>query len=217
MTHGDDAGLVLPPRIAPVQVVIVPIYRKDEERALVMEKAEFVANALRAEQVRVHIDARDTLKPGPKYYEWERKGVPMRIEIGPRDVAAQKVMTVMRTDWTGGERKESMDEVVALATIPRRLIEYQRFLLQRSIQRREANTHRGIEDYAQLREIVEGDGGFVYAGWCGSAECEQKIKSDTKATIRVIPAAEFRSPDAPKRCAVCGSSSQAEVVWARAY
>ncbi|HSJ32776.1 MAG TPA: proline--tRNA ligase [Longimicrobiales bacterium] len=217
MTHGDDSGLVLPPRIAPIQVVIVPIYRKDEERTLVMEKAQFIANALRAEKVRVHIDARDTMKPGPKYYEWERKGVPMRIEIGPRDVAAQKLMTVMRTEWSGGERKESLDELAAMTLIPQRLDAYQRFLLQRAVERREASSHRGIEDYDRLREIVEGDGGFVYAGWCGSAECEQKVKEDTKATIRVLPSAEFRSEDAPKRCTVCGSASHAEAVWARAY
>ena len=217
MTHGDDSGLVLPPRIAPIQVVIVPIYRKDEERTLVMEKAQFIANALRAEKVRVHIDARDTMKPGPKYYEWERKGVPMRIEIGPRDVAAQKLMTVMRTEWSGGERKESLDELAAMTLIPQRLDAYQRFLLQRAVERREASSHRGIEDYDRLREIVEGDGGFVYTGWCGSAECEQKVKEDTKATIRVLPSAEFRSEDAPKRCTVCGSASHAEAVWARAY
>ncbi|HEX6307903.1 MAG TPA: proline--tRNA ligase [Longimicrobiales bacterium] len=217
MTHGDDTGLVMPPRVAPVQVVIVPIYRKDDERAAVLAKADAVAAALRAEKLRVHVDARDNLKPGPKYYEWERKGVPMRIEIGPRDVAAQKVMTVMRTEWSGGERKVSLDEAAATAVIPRQLEDYQRFLLRRSIDRREANSHRGIEDYARLREIVEGDGGFVYAGWCGSVDCEQKVKEETKATIRVIPLPEFRSPDAPKRCAVCGAAAQAEVVWARAY
>jgi prolyl-tRNA synthetase len=217
MAHGDDSGLVLPPRIAPIQVVIVPIYRKDEERTLVLEKAEFVAGALRSAGVRVHIDARDTLKPGPKYYEWERKGVPMRIEIGPRDVAAQKVMTVMRTEWSGGDRKQAMDETVAISTIPSLLGDYQRFLLKRSIERREANSHRGIEDYESLRAVVEGDGGFAFAGWCGSEECEQKVKADTKATIRVLPSAEFRSPQSPKRCAVCGGASQAEAVWARAY
>ncbi|HSK18549.1 MAG TPA: proline--tRNA ligase [Longimicrobiales bacterium] len=217
MSHGDDGGLILPPRIAPIQVVIVPIYRKDEERTMVMEKAEFIANALRAEKVRVHIDARDGLKPGPKYYEWERKGVPMRIEIGPRDVAAQKVMTVMRTEWSGGERKEAMEDAVAITMVPKRLEEYQQFLLRRSIERREASSHRGIDHYDRLREIIEGDGGFVYAGWCGSADCELKVKEDTKATIRVLPSAEFRSEDAPKLCVVCGRASQTEAVWARAY
>ncbi|MBR9988973.1 MAG: proline--tRNA ligase [Gemmatimonadetes bacterium] len=217
MTHGDDSGLVLPPRVAPIQVVIVPIYRKDEERTLVLEKAEFVANALRAERVRVHIDARDSMKPGPKYYEWERKGVPMRIEIGPRDVAAQKVMTVMRTEWTGGDRKEAMDETAAITVIPKRLEDYQRFLLKRSIERREAASHRGIDDYDAMRTIIEGDGGFVYSGWCGSEDCERKVKDELKATIRVLPSEEFRSPDQPQQCVVCGGASQAEAVWARAY
>jgi prolyl-tRNA synthetase len=217
MTHGDDNGLVLPPRIAPIQVVIVPIYRKDEERALVMQKAEAIASGLRAERVRVHIDARDTMKPGPKYYEWERKGVPMRIEIGPRDVAAQKVMVVMRTDWPGSERKESMDELAAMTAIPGRLAEYQQFLLKRAIDRRESASHRGVQNYADLRAIVEGDGGFVFAGWCGSAECEEKVKAETKATIRVLPSEEFRSAEAPTRCVVCSGASQVEAVWARAY
>jgi prolyl-tRNA synthetase len=217
MTHGDDSGLVLPPRIAPIQVVIVPIYRKDEERAVVLEKAAAVAEALRAAGVRVHVDARDTLKPGPKYYEWERKGVPMRIEIGPRDVAAGKVMTVLRTEWPGGERKESLEEAAAVAQIPQRLRAYQDHLLQRSIERREASSHRGVDSYERLREIVEADAGFVYAGWCGSEDCEEKVKQDTKATIRVLPSAEFRSPEPPVRCAVCGGASQSEAVWARAY
>jgi prolyl-tRNA synthetase len=217
MTHGDDAGLVLPPRVAPIQVVIVPIYRKDEERALVHDKADHVAAALRSAGVRVHIDARDTLKPGPKYYEWERKGVPMRIEIGPRDVAAQKLMVVMRTEWTGGARKEALDETTAISGMPARLEQYQRFLLQRAIERREANSHRGVDNYERLREIVEHDGGFAYSGWCGASACEDKVKAETKATIRVLPLEEFRSPEPPVRCAVCGAPAQSEAVWARAY
>src|SRR5690606_37029616 len=132
-------------------------------------------------------------------------------------VAAQKVMTVMRTEWSGGERKEAMEEAVAITMVPKRLDDYQRFLLKRSIERREANSHRGIEDYDSLRAIIEGDGGFVFTGWCGSADCEQKVKEETKATIRVLPSAEFRSQDAPKRCAVCGAASESEAVWARAY
>ncbi|MGH7446351.1 MAG: proline--tRNA ligase, partial [Longimicrobiales bacterium] len=136
---------------------------------------------------------------------------------GPRDVAAQKLMTVMRTEWSGGERKQSLDELAAITTIPRRLDEYQRFLLKRAIDRREAGSHRGVEDYGRLREIIEGDGGFVYAGWCGSVDCEDRVKQDTKATIRVVPSEEFRSQTAPRQCAVCGGTSQAEAVWARAY
>jgi prolyl-tRNA synthetase len=141
----------------------------------------------------------------------------MRIEIGPRDVAAQKVMVVMRTDWPGSERKESMDELAAMTAIPGRLAEYQQFLLKRAIDRRESASHRGVQNYADLRAIVEGDGGFVFAGWCGSAECEEKVKAETKATIRVLPSEEFRSAEAPTRCVVCSGASQVEAVWARAY
>ena len=218
MSHGDDTGLVVPPQLAPIQVVIVPIYRGDDDRALVMEKAERVSNVLRQEHVRTHVDARDTLKPGPKYYEWERKGVPMRIEIGPRDVASQKLTVVMRTSATpDAPRKEVMDEAVALMTIPQRLREYQVALREAALDRRERNSHRGVTDYDRFRELIEGVGGFVYAGWCGSHACEDRVKDDTKATIRVIPLEEFRSPEAPKTCLACGDAARAEVVWARAY
>jgi prolyl-tRNA synthetase len=218
MTHGDDQGLVAPPRLAPIQVVVVPIYRSDGERAVVLEKANTVANVLRQQHVRTHIDARDTLKPGPKFYEWERKGVPMRIEIGPRDVAAQKLTVVLRTEALEGvARKETIEEAVALVTIPRRLDEYQRALRAAAVARREQHSHREVNDYDRFRQIIEGEGGFVYAGWCGSADCETRVKDETKATIRLLPDAEFRTPDAPARCLLCGGSAQHEAVWARAY
>jgi prolyl-tRNA synthetase len=218
MTHGDDTGLVLPPLLAPIQVVIVPIYRTADERAVVMEKAERVSNILRMEHLRTHVDARDTLKPGPKFYEWERKGVPLRVEIGPKDVAAQKLTVVMRTPMTADTpRKEVMDEAVALMTIGERLREYQRALRAAAVERRESNSHRGVTDYGRFREIVDGTGGFVYAGWCGSSACEEKVKEDTRATIRLIPFEEFRSAERPERCLACGGAAHSEVVWARAY
>jgi prolyl-tRNA synthetase len=218
MTHGDDNGLVVPPMLAPIQVVVVPIYRSDDERAVVLEKAERVSNVLKQERVRTQVDARDTLKPGPKFYEWERKGVPMRIEVGPKDVAAQKLTVVLRTAMNGAaQRKEVMDEAVALMTIPERLRDYQRALRDAAVARREQNSHRDVADYGAFREIIEGAGGFVYAGWCGSAPCEEKVKEETKATIRVIPFEEFTRGRKPQRCLVCGGAAQAEVVWARAY
>ncbi|HSL69672.1 MAG TPA: proline--tRNA ligase, partial [Longimicrobiales bacterium] len=184
MTHGDDHGLVVPPRLAPVQVVIVPIYRSDDERALVLEKADRVASILRQQQIRVQVDVRDTIKPGAKYFEWERKGVPLRIEIGPKDVAKQQLMVVLRTELAGLPRKEAIEEAVALMTIPRRLEDYQRALLDAARARRESNSHRGIKDYREMKALLERDAGFVYAGWCESAECEAKVKEETKATIR---------------------------------
>ncbi len=217
MTHGDDHGMVMPPKLAPIQVVIVPIYRKDEERERVLAKADEISASLRAAGVRIHVDARDTLKPGPKFYEWERKGVPLRVEIGPKDMDAQQLMVVTRLELDGIPRKEAVPESQAASAITERLARYQQALFERALARREANTHRGVTDYARFREIIEGDGGFVFAGWCGSAECETRVKDDTKATIRVLPDAEFRSPDAPAACLVCGGTAQHEAVWARAY
>jgi prolyl-tRNA synthetase len=217
MTHGDDNGIVVPPWLAPIQAVIVPIYRSDEERTLVLEKAELVSNVLRGEQVRTHVDARDTLKPGAKFYEWERKGVPMRIEIGPKDVANQKLVVVMRTEVPGIQRKEIMDESVALMTVRTRLEDYQRGLRAAALARRDANSHRDVRDYAHLKELVEADSGFVFGGWCGSSECEEKVKEETKATIRCLPFEEFRSKQQPTKCLVCGGSADQEAVWARAY
>jgi prolyl-tRNA synthetase len=217
MTHGDDNGIVVPPWLAPTQVVIVPIYRTDEERTLVLGKANEVSKTLRAAKVRTHIDSRDTMKPGAKYYEWERKGVPMRVEVGPKDVANSKLVVVMRTEVGGIQRKEIMDEAAALTGIPERLEHYQNALRIAAVARREANTHRGVTDYDKLKELVEADAGFVFAGWCGSAECEAKVKEETKATIRCLPFEEFRSKQAPEKCVVCGAGAAHEAVWARAY
>jgi len=217
MVHGDDAGLILPPRLAPHQVVIVPIFRKEEERTLVMEKADMVSGTLRGSGLRVHVDTRENMSPGAKFWEWERKGVPLRIEIGPRDVKNQKLVVVRRFAADGEERKEIVDEAVALSMLPDRIEEMQRSLLQLSRDRREAMSRRGVSDYAEFGEIMDGPGGFVFAGWCGGAECEERVKNETKATIRVLPDEEFRSEQAPERCLVCDEQAKAEAVWARAY
>ena len=217
MTHGDDTGLVLPPRLAPFQVVIVPIYRKDEERARVLEKADSLAAALRAVGVRVRVDAREGMTPGAKYYEWERRGVPLRMEIGPRDLDKGQVVLVRRVAFGDEPRKEFVPESEAVETMPARLEAFQRALYEAALARREANSHRGVDDYGVMRGILEGAGGFVYTGWCGSESCEQKVKEDTKATIRVVPLPEFRSAVQPERCVVCGGSAAVEAVWARAY
>jgi len=217
MTHGDDTGIICPPKLAPIQVVIVPIHRGDSDRQVVLEKATAVAKALTDEEIRVHVDARDSLTPGAKFYEWERKGVPLRIEIGPRDVAQEQLVLVLRSAIGGLPRKEALKEGVARAEVRRRLDAYQQALLEAARARREENSHRGITDYARMREIIEEVGGFVYAGWCGGAACEEKVKTETRATIRVLPFEEFRSPEPPKTCIVCGGDAVAEAMWARAY
>ncbi|HEX8276604.1 MAG TPA: proline--tRNA ligase [Longimicrobiaceae bacterium] len=215
MTHGDDQGLVMPPRVAPIQVVIVPIYRKAEERELVLGKTREIVAALGG--IRTHVDDRDNLTPGAKFYEWETKGVPFRIEVGPKDIAKEQVVLARRVVGEGEDRKQFLPEAEVLGSMQRRLDEFQAFLLERARARREANSHRGVTEYARFREILDGEGGFVYTGWCGSAECEARVKDETKATIRCLPFEEFRSPEAPATCVVCGGESTVEAVWAKAY
>jgi prolyl-tRNA synthetase len=215
MTHGDDRGLVMPPRLAPIQVVIVPIARKPEEREAVLAKAREVVATL--PEVRMHVDDRDNLSPGAKFYEWELKGVPFRMEIGPKDLEKGQLVLARRLVEEGGERKQFLPEAEALASLPARLEEFQSYLLERAVERREANSYRDVESFERFREILDGPGGFVYTGWCGSAACEERVKEETKATIRVLPDEEFRSTKAPERCIVCGGASETEAVWAKAY
>ncbi|HET6229124.1 MAG TPA: proline--tRNA ligase [Longimicrobiaceae bacterium] len=215
MTHGDDKGLVMPPMVAPIQVVIVPIFRKDDERERVMAKTAELVAALGS--IRTHVDARDNMSPGAKFYEWETKGVPFRIEVGPKDMDKGQLVLARRVVAEGEERKAFLPEAEVLGTMQQRLDEFQAFLLERARERREANSYRGIDSYDRLKEIVDGPGGFVYTGWCGGAECEEKVKDEMKATIRCLPDEEFRSPEAPTKCAVCGGGAVTEVVWAKAY
>ena len=211
MTHGDDSGLVCPPRLARYQVVIVPIYRTDEQRAAVVEAAERIRGELHAAGIRVHLDSRDGMKPGAKYYEWEARGTPLRIELGPRDLEAGTVVVAKRT---GGKEPVPMEGLAA--AVADRLDALQREMFEAALERREANSLRGATR-EQLREFIAGDGGFVYAGWCGEAQCEADIKADTKATIRVLPDEEFRSAESPTTCVWCGKPSVTEAVWAKAY
>ncbi len=211
MTHSDDNGLVCPPRLAPLQVVIVPIWKTDEEMKAVMEVGEAVKGALAKAGVRVHLDGRDTVKPGAKYFEWEARGVPLRLEIGPRDVAQGQAMVARRT---GGKAPVKLDGLAT--TVTAALDEIQALLLARALERREQHSVRGVTK-EQLIALMKGDGGFAYGGFCGSGECEAQIKQETGATVRVLPDPEFRSKDQPKTCVWCGKPSVAEAVWAQAY
>jgi prolyl-tRNA synthetase len=211
MTHGDDTGLVCPPKLAQHQVVIVPIYRSDDQREMMIEAGEKVRKELHDAGVRVHLDARDGLKPGAKYYEWEARGTPLRIELGPRDLEAGTVVLASRT---GGKESVPMEELSSL--IPERLAAFQRSLFEAALERREANSLRGATK-EQLQEFIAADGGFVYAGWCGDEKCETEIKAETKATIRVLPDEEFRSAEQPETCVWCGRPSITEAVWAKSY
>ncbi len=216
MTHGDDQGLVLPPKLAPTQVIIVPILKGDDVGP-VLAKAEALRSALEERDVRAKVDARDHLSPGNKFYEWERKGVPIRMEVGPKDMEKDQVVLVKRVRGEEEPRKEFLPEAEALATIPERLDAFQAQLLAAALARREENSHRGVKTIGELAEIVEGSGGYVYTGWSGDPAVEERIKEETKATLRCIPQEEFRSAEAPQKCIGGEGDATMEVVWARAY
>jgi prolyl-tRNA synthetase len=219
MTHGDDKGLRIPPLLAPTEIVIVPIYRTDEERGRVLESTTQILATLTdwerrdPGRLRVHLDARQGIKPGAKYYEWELRGVPLRMEIGPKDLDKNQAMLVRRD--TGEKRPTSLDSIGEDASDL--LARIQQDMLALARDRQDKNSIRGEIDYDRFRQIMDGDGGFVYAGWCGDAGCEAKIKEETKATIRVMPDEEFRSAEAPTHCLRCNQAATIEAVWAKAY
>ena len=219
MTHGDDSGLRVPPLLAPIELVIVPIYRTDDERALVLEAANRIVGALgswdrrESARLRIHLDAREGMKPGAKYYEWELRGIPLRLELGPRDLAANQGVLVRRD--TKEKKPVSLDTLGE--DVAECLSAMQRDMLAAALHRRETNSVRERISYDTFRELMDGPGGFVYAGWCGDAACEAAIKEETKATIRCLPDEEFRSANAPAFCLKCGRVSTAEALWAKAY
>ena len=209
MAHGDDAGLRLPPAVAPIQVAVVPIYRSDEERQAVLGVAESLRADLAAAGVRVRLDDRDQHRPGYKFAEWELKGVPVRIEIGPRDVQAGRVIVASRL---GGDRQE-----VALADIvsgmPDRLADIQSALFGDALAFRDANTHE-IASFESFAEGLDERGGFWTGAWCANPDCEAEISAKTKATIRLLPI-EPREPGSA--CMHCGRPGVETATWARAY
>jgi len=211
MTHSDDNGLIAPPKVAPVQVAIVPIWKTDDERAQVSGVGSQVKADLEKAGLRVELDLRDTMKPGAKYFEWEGRGVPVRLEIGPRDLASGQAVLARRT---GGKAPVSLQGITTSVT--KALDEIQASLFAAALERREKNSIRGATK-AQFLEFIKGTGGFAYGGFCGSRSCEAEIKEQTNATIRVLPDPEFRSKEAPRTCMWCGAPSIAEAVWAQAY
>jgi len=209
MTHGDDRGLRLPPALAPVQVVIVPIYKTDEERGSVLEVANKVKDGLTGALIRVKIDDRDQHRPGYKFSEWELKGVPVRLEVGPRDVEAGQVVMATRT---GGDKRQLAvgDAISGMAGVLDRI---QTELYQDAKSFREDNTHEAT-DFDTLREGLEAESGFWAGPWCGDEACEKKVTAETKATIRFLP---IEREDPGGSCVVCGRSGTERATWARAY
>jgi prolyl-tRNA synthetase len=210
MVHGDDKGLVLPPRLAPIQVVIIPIFRTDEEKARVMETAQRVRAELVAANIRVKTDERDGVTPGFKFNDWEMRGVPLRVEIGPKDVANDTV-ALARRDKPGKEGKSFVKQEGLIDAVNEVLRSVQESLHQRALDFRNANTHEA-QDYAQFKTIVEK--GFALSYWCGRRECEAKIKENTKATTRCIPSEQTGGEGF---CIRCGQPAKEKVIFAKAY
>ena len=210
MVHGDQKGLRLPPRIAPTQVVIVPIWRKEEERAAVEGLVTRVEEALREADIRVEADWRDQVRPGFKFNDWELKGVPVRLEIGPRDAAADVVVTARRD--TGEKETVPAGDIVArvhalLDSVQSGLYEQARSFLE---------GHMSVaETWDELRAVLDGRAGFVWVNWCDSKECEVAL-AGLKATVRAIPLEDDRAqPTGP--CVCCGRSARFRCIVARAY
>ena len=211
MTHSDDDGLVLPPRIAPIQVVIIPIFTNEQERSETLAFADLIAERLhsRLDPLQVKIDDRENLRPAEKFFHWLQQGIPLRIEVGPRDVAKQSGMVARRDirDKQSVHLDRMTEHITGL------LDTIQENLYQRALDFQKQNTHQA-GSYDEFREILSREGGFILAHWNGSTEVEARIKEDTKATIRCIPLKEGMSPG---HCMVTGESSAQEVVFGIAY
>lgn len=207
MAHGDDKGLVLPPKVAPMQIVIVPIYRNEEGKNSVLPKVEEIQNKLELNNIRIHVDDREGLSPGYKFNDWELKGVPLRIEIGPKDIENQKIVVAKRYNL------EKIDlSFEEIEKIPLILDEIQMEMLKKAKEQAQNNTLE-IADYLEFKSKIE-KGGFFNSPWCGKLECEEKIKEETGAEIRVIP---FNSEDNTKECIYCKEPSTSIPIFARGY
>jgi prolyl-tRNA synthetase len=207
MAHGDNQGLILPPKISPVQVVIVPIYKKEEEKGKVIEAAHALKSRLKGYSVVV--DDRDQFKPGMKFYEWEKKGVPLRVEMGPNEFAENKVLLADRL--SGKKWSLPVDEFAS--TIGKLLDDIQDRIKARALEFRTQHTFQ-VDQYEEFKKKIEESGGFFEIHWCGSPVCEEKIKEETKATVRCIL---LDAKEEKGNCIYCQSPSPKRVVVARAY
>jgi prolyl-tRNA synthetase len=209
MVHGDDKGLVLPPRIAPIQIVVVPIFYSEEEKTKIVDRIRDLESVIQKAGISITVDDRIQYTPGWKFHEWELKGVPLRLEIGPRDIEKNQVTGVRRDT---GEKipisdRELVEKVKSL------LQDIQDSMLQKA--KRFLHDHiTSVSDYERFSKIVESDGGFVRACWCSDPLCEEKIKEETGATIRVIP---FEKEEIFSPCVCCGKKANQVGYFARAY
>ena len=205
MVHGDNSGLVLPPRIAPVQAVVIPIQQRKEG---VLEKARELSDALKAAGIRVKVDETDK-SPGFKFAEQEMRGIPVRIECGPKDIEANQAVIVRRDT-----REKTVVSLDALAEKTAEILEImQSDMLERARTHRDAHTYVAT-DYEEFKQTVNEKPGFIKAMWCGCQECEDKIKEDVQATSRCIP---FEQENLSDKCVCCGKPAKKMVYWGRAY
>jgi prolyl-tRNA synthetase len=209
MVHGDDKGLVLPPRVAPIQVVIVPIPVKGADPAAIGAKTKEIYASLKEKGVAIVLDDREEYTPGWKFNQWELKGVPLRIEIGPRDLKQQQVMMVRRDT----RQKITVKEQEAVDKVTELLEEIQHNLYAKARIELESKTS-AVKNYEEFKEVLKEKGGFIKAAWCGSPECEAKIKEETGATIRLKP---FEKETTTERCVFGGEEAQEIVYFARSY
>ncbi len=207
MAHGDDRGLRLPPALAPIHVVVVPISRTDEERSRVLEATDRLVSEL--DGLRVHVDDREGLRPGFKFNHWELRGVPVRLELGPKDLDADQATVVPRL--TGEKEQVALSKLAA--RVREAIDETQRGLLEDAREFRDRYTFRP-QDMSELAALLEDPGGFMITGWCGSEECEAKVKAETKATLRFLP---LEPTPTGGTCIVCGEPAVDEATWAQAY
>jgi prolyl-tRNA synthetase len=214
MTHGDDQGLRLPPTVASTQAVVVPIWRKAEEGEQVLASARAMFASLEQAGIRAHLDTREGLTPGFKFNDWEMRGVPVRIEIGPRDVASGEAV-LARRDKSGQEAKSKASMATIADTVRAMLTEIQTNLYAQAKAAMVANT-RKFEDYAAFKKHMEGEGGGGFADiyWCGNPACETRIREETKATCRAIPSEQNTQPG---KCLVCGEPATERAFFAKSY
>ena len=209
MAHGDDNGIVIPPKLATIQVAVIPIFRKPEERERVMAAVDGFTASFKAAGIGFKVDDREQYSPGYKFNEWEKRGVPLRIEIGPKDLEKNQLVIARRDN-----REKTMAPMEGVERVVAGMLEtIQKSLYDRALEFREKHSYR-VDDYAKFPEILDGEGGFLWSHWCGSGKCEEQVKDETKATIRNIPR---DSPAEEGTCIKCGGRSERRVIFARAY
>lgn len=209
MTHGDDKGLILPPKVAPIQIVIIPIFYDKKEKNKVLKKAKELVKKLEENGFSVFVDEREGYTPGWKFNEWEMKGVPVRIEIGPKDLKKKQVVVVRRDNL----KKEFVKEKQVAKKIGKLLDDVQKSLFSKAKKFLSENTFT-VKDYEEFKKVLEKNGGFVKACWCGEQHCEEQVKNETGATIRAVP---FKKEKIFSKCVYCNKDAKEVVYFAKAY